>query len=251
MATRRTSRIDRRISEEAEQDLYLAGVRRFTGEWLRRIGRSADDRDHGEGEQHQGQVAMAAVRGSAFGAIEPARVAGGVKTGLERPAMAVDRRQRFEGCGRWTPGSEEGEIEIGGMTTDQQTARPRALIGAVEFLGERDRPIRDSTDACGRGPPAPSGLPTGVIDHPVGRTPEFTEATCGGRGRQPIGDCCRIETRELLPTPKYVAPVPARTAGGVAVRDRQHRQEEAGIAQRPSGSLNEGPTQERSQWTCG
>jgi hypothetical protein len=32
------------------------------------------------------------------------------------------------------PGGEEGEIAIGDMTTDQQTARPQTLICAVEFF---------------------------------------------------------------------------------------------------------------------
>jgi hypothetical protein len=46
--------------------------------------------------------------------------------------MAFDRHQRFDGCSRWTPGGEEGEIAIGDMTPDQQTARPQTLICAVE-----------------------------------------------------------------------------------------------------------------------
>src|ERR1700732_4541511 len=58
----------------------------------------------------------------------------GLKTVLDRPPMAFDRHQRFDGCSRWTPGGEEGEIAIGDMTTDQQTARPQSLICAVEFF---------------------------------------------------------------------------------------------------------------------
>ena len=78
---------------------------------------------------------MPAMPGSAFVVIEPELVFGGLETVLDRPAMAFDHHQRFDGCRRRTPGGEEGEIAIGDMTTDQQTARPRALIGAVEFLG--------------------------------------------------------------------------------------------------------------------
>ena len=131
---RRTSWIDHRINDEAALVLFLPwfGVSFF---WLPRIGMMADHRHHGEGEHHQGNVAMPAMPGSALVVIEPELVFGGLKTVLDRPAMAFDRHQRFDGCRRWTPGGEEGEIAIGDMTTDQQTARPRALIGAVEFLG--------------------------------------------------------------------------------------------------------------------
>src|SRR5260370_1454484 len=59
----------------------------------------------------------------------------GLKTVLDRPPMAFDRHQCFDGCSCWTPGGEEGEIAIGDTTTDQQTARPQTLICAVEFFG--------------------------------------------------------------------------------------------------------------------
>jgi hypothetical protein len=49
--------------------------------------------------------------------------------------MAFDRHQRFDGCSRWTPGGEEGEIAIGDMPTDQQTSCPKTMICAVKFFG--------------------------------------------------------------------------------------------------------------------
>ena len=84
----------------------------------------ADRRHHGEGEHHHGNVAMPAMPGSALVVIEPELVFGGLETVLDCPPMAFDRDQRFDGCARWTPGSEEGEIVIGDTTTDQQTAGP-------------------------------------------------------------------------------------------------------------------------------
>src|SRR6266852_5763322 len=105
---------------------------RFFGR--QRIGAMADRRHHGEGEHHQGNVAMPPMPRSALVVIEPELVFRGLKTVLDRPPMAFDRHQRFDGCSRWTPGGEEGEIAIGDMTTDQQTARPQTLICAVEFF---------------------------------------------------------------------------------------------------------------------
>src|SRR5246500_134106 len=49
-------------------------------------------------------------------------------------AMADHRHQRFDGCSRWTPGGEEGEIAVGDMTTDQQTSCPKTMICAVKFF---------------------------------------------------------------------------------------------------------------------
>src|SRR5258708_952667 len=102
--------------------------------WLRRIGVMADRRHHGEGKHYQGNMAMPSMPGSALVVIEPELVFRGLKTVLDRPPMAFDRHQRFDGCSRWTPGGEEGEIAIGDVTTDQQTARPQSLICAVEFF---------------------------------------------------------------------------------------------------------------------
>ena len=79
-------------------------------------------------------MTMPPVPGSALIVIEPELVLGGLKTVLDGPPMAFDRHQRFNRCSRWTPGGEEGEVAIGDMTADQQTACPQALICAVEFF---------------------------------------------------------------------------------------------------------------------
>src|SRR5882757_9346604 len=94
----------------------------------------ADHRHHGEGEHRQGNVAMPPMPGSALVVIEPELVFRGLKTVLDRPSMAFDRHQRFDGCCRWAPSGEEGEIAIGDMTADQQTACPQTLICAVKFF---------------------------------------------------------------------------------------------------------------------
>ena len=91
----------------------------------------ADHRHHGEGEHDHGNVAMPAMPGSALVVIESELVLRGLKTVLDRPPMAFDRHQRFDGRSRWTPGREEGEIAIGDTTTDQQTAAPKTLICVV------------------------------------------------------------------------------------------------------------------------
>jgi len=95
----------------------------------------ADHRHHGEGEHHQRNVAMPPMPGSALVVIEPELVFRGLKTVLDRPPMAFDRHQRFDGCCRWTPSREEGEIAIGDMTTDQKTACPKTMTCAVKFFG--------------------------------------------------------------------------------------------------------------------
>src|SRR5450432_2907264 len=87
---------------------------RFFGR--QRIGAMADRRHHGEGEHHQGDVAMPPMPGSALVVIEPELVFRGLKTVLDRPPMAFDRHQCFDGCSRWTPGAEEGEITIGDIS---------------------------------------------------------------------------------------------------------------------------------------
>src|ERR1700736_3253199 len=90
---------------------------RFFGR--RRIGAMADHRHHGEGEHHQRDVAMPPMPGSALVVIESELVFRGLKTVLNRPSMAFDCHQRFDGCCGWTPGGEEGEVPIGDMTSDQ------------------------------------------------------------------------------------------------------------------------------------
>src|SRR5258705_13770380 len=133
MAMRRISWIDQRINDAVAMRWFLPrfGVSFF---WRQRIGAMADRRHHGEGEHHQGDVAMPPMPGSALVVIEPELVFRGLKTVLDRPPMAFDRHQCFDGCSCWTPGGEEGEIAIGDMTADQQTAGPQTLICAVEFF---------------------------------------------------------------------------------------------------------------------
>ena len=95
----------------------------------------SDRRHHGEGEHGHRNVTMPAMPRSAFVVVEPELVFRGLETVFDRPPMAFDRDQRFDGCCNWTPGGEEGEIAIGDATTNQQATRPQALIGAVEFFG--------------------------------------------------------------------------------------------------------------------
>ena len=79
----------------------------------------SDRGHHGESKHHHGDVAMPAMPGSALVVIEPELVFGGLKTVLDRPPMAFDRDQRFNGCSRGAPGGEEGKVVIGDATTDQ------------------------------------------------------------------------------------------------------------------------------------
>src|SRR5580704_15944833 len=102
--------------------------------WRRRIGAMADHRHHGEGEHHQRDVAMPPMPGSALVVIESELIFRGLKTVLNRPSMAFDCHQRFDGCCGWTPGGEEGKVPIGDMTSDQQAAGPKTLICAAKFF---------------------------------------------------------------------------------------------------------------------
>ena len=95
----------------------------------------ADHRHHGEGEHHHRDVAMPAMPGSALVVIKPELILGSLKTVLDRPAMAFDCDQRFNGRSCWAPGGEEGEVIICDATTDQQTACPQTVICAVELPG--------------------------------------------------------------------------------------------------------------------
>ena len=60
---------------------------------------------------------MPAMPGSALVVIETKLVLRSLKAVLDRPPMAFDRHQRFDGRCRWTPGGEEGEIAIGDTTS--------------------------------------------------------------------------------------------------------------------------------------
>src|SRR5665647_1096297 len=112
--------------------------------WRRRIGAMADHRHHGEGEHHQRNVAMPFMPRSALVVIEPELVFRGLKTVLDRPPMAFDRHQRFDGCSRWTPGAEEGEITIGDFDGSADLASKDHDL-RCKILRPRDLPIRDST----------------------------------------------------------------------------------------------------------
>ena len=57
----------------------------------------ADHRHHGEGEHGHGNVTMPAMPGSALVVIEAEFVFSGLEAVLDRPAMAFDRDQRFDG----------------------------------------------------------------------------------------------------------------------------------------------------------
>jgi hypothetical protein len=127
----------------------------------------ADHCHHGEGEHHQGHVAMPAVPGPTLIVIETELVFRGLKAGLDRPPMAFDRHQRFDGCSCWTPSGEEGEIAIGDMTTDQQTACPKTLICAAKFFGIE---IGQFEIAPIMQPRCFGSVPCGQA-FPVGRTP--------------------------------------------------------------------------------
>ena len=135
----------------------------------------ADHRHHGEGEHDHRDVAMPAMPGSALIVIEPELVFGGLKTVLDRPAMAFDRDQRFDGCSRWTPGGEEGEIIIGDAATDQQTACPQTVICAVERPGIE---IGEFEIAPIMQPRSFGPVPCGQA-FPIGRTPRPGDV--GGR----------------------------------------------------------------------
>ena len=149
----------------------------------------ADRRHHGEGEHHQGNMAMPAMPGSALIMIEPELVFRGLKTILDCPPVAFDRDQRFDGCSGRTPGGEEGEIAIGDAAADQQTARPQTVICTVELLGLEIGQFEITNRAAAvlwfRLPP-------------TGASSRMSAAS--GRGlqlyRRPAVACPRIETHE-------------------------------------------------------
>jgi len=97
----------------------------------------SDRGHHGEGEHHQGHVTMPTMPGSALVVIEAELVFRGLETVLDRPPMAFDRHQRFDGCCRRAPCGEESEIAIGDTTTDQQTACPKTRIWSFDSSTSR------------------------------------------------------------------------------------------------------------------
>ena len=173
----------------------------------------ADHRHHGEGEHHQRNVAMPSMPRSALVVIEPELVFRGLKTVLDRPPMAFDRHQRFDGCSRWTPGAEEREITIGDISTDQQTSRPKTMMCAVKFFGLEIgqfeiapimQPRSFGPGSCGQA-------------FPVGRTPRLGDV--GGRAgdRSPLAPGLKYMSAT---DPEYIA---FACPGVAAARYRQHR----------------------------
>ena len=79
----------------------------------------SDRGHHGEGKHYQGHMTVPAMPGSALVVIEPELVFRGFKAVLDRPSVAFDCDERFNGCSYWAPGGEEGEVIIGDATTDQ------------------------------------------------------------------------------------------------------------------------------------
>ena len=132
---RRISWIDQQINDGAWLGFGFCRVPAFGFFWRRRISAMADSRHHGEGEHHQGHMTMPTVPGPGLVVIEPELVFRGLKAILDRPPMAFDHYQRFDRRSRGTPGGEEGEIAIGDVTTDQETAGSQTLICVVELFG--------------------------------------------------------------------------------------------------------------------
>ena len=93
MAMRRISWIDQRVRGGVVMLWLFPGTTFcFFGRW--RISAMPDRGHHGEGEHHQGHVAVPAMPGSALVVIEPELVFRGFKAVLDRPSMAFDRDQR-------------------------------------------------------------------------------------------------------------------------------------------------------------
>src|SRR6202008_1295183 len=102
--------------------------------WRRRICMMADHRHHSEGEHHKRNVAIPPMPRSALVVIESELIFRSLKTVLDRPPMALDRHQCFDGCSCWAPSGEEDEIANDDTTTDQYTARPKTVICAVKVF---------------------------------------------------------------------------------------------------------------------
>lgn len=71
-------------------------------------------------------MAVPAVPGPGFVMVEPEFVFGGLESVLDRPAMALDLGQDFDGCSKRAPGGEKGHIPIGDGAPNQQAPRPKA-----------------------------------------------------------------------------------------------------------------------------
>jgi len=137
----------------------------------------ADHRHHGEGEHYHRYVAMPAMPGSALVVIEPELVFGGLKTILDRPAMAFDRDQRFNGCSCWAPGGEKrrghhlrcdaGSVDLVSQAVNCAVKLPGIEIGKLEIA-----PIVQ---------PRSFGSVPCRQTFPVGRTPRRGDVRGGAR----------------------------------------------------------------------
>src|SRR4051812_39226738 len=134
MAIRRTSWIDQRINDGLAMPLFLPwfDVRFFLAVTDWRDGGSPPSWRRRASPEKRGDATHARI---CF-RCDRARTRFSRSRNCPRwPSDAFDRHQRFDGCCRWTPGGEEGEIAIGDMTTDQQTACPKTMTCAVKFFG--------------------------------------------------------------------------------------------------------------------
>jgi hypothetical protein len=66
--------------------------------------------------------------------VEPELVFGGLKAIFDCPAMAFDTDECRNRCSSRTPGGKVGEVAVGNITSDQQAARPQAMVFIVEFF---------------------------------------------------------------------------------------------------------------------
>src|SRR5438309_11613113 len=137
----------------------------------------SDRGHHGEGEHYQGHMTVPAMPGSALVVIEPELVFRGFKATLDRPSMAFDCGQRFNGRSCWAPSGEEGEVIIGDATTDQETACPQTVICTVELPGLE---IGQFEIAPIMQPRSFGSVPCRQA-FPVGRTPRRGDVRSGAR----------------------------------------------------------------------
>src|SRR5271168_5360495 len=96
-----------------------------------------------------------AMPGTAFVVIEAEFVLGGFEAVLDSPAMAFDQHQLLHGRALGAPGGEEGQIAVGNVAADQETARPLCGEGAVVFAGIEIGQF-EIAQSCRRGPLVPS-----------------------------------------------------------------------------------------------
>ncbi len=86
----------------------------------------ADGRHHGEGEHDQRDVTVPAMPGAGLVVVEAEFVLGGFEAVLDRPTVAFNFHEDFDWRALRAPCGEEGEIAIGNVAADQQSARRHA-----------------------------------------------------------------------------------------------------------------------------